>query len=89
MKHFDCKNYIHLDCEKGMCGITKGIVPISGEGSDACPQFVQAPKCGNCAAFVEPDKYGVGTCKGMAKEYWAYATCGAGSCEGYKCSGCK
>lgn len=88
MKHFDCKNYIHLDCEKGMCAISKCVVPIEGKGSDACPKFVQAQKCGNCANFGNPDKYGMGTCKGFAKENWAYKTCGAFSCEGYKCAGC-
>jgi hypothetical protein len=49
MTHFDCKNYIHLDCEKGMCTLTKAYVPVDGEGSQACPKFVQAQKCGNCA----------------------------------------
>jgi 4-hydroxyphenylacetate decarboxylase small subunit len=87
MTHFDCKNYIHLDCEKGMCTLTKAYVPVDGEGSQACPKFVQAQKCGNCANFADPDKYGIGTCKGMAKENWAYATCGAFACEGYQ-GGC-
>jgi 4-hydroxyphenylacetate decarboxylase small subunit len=84
MKHYDCKKFIHLDCEKGMCALTKSIIPITGEGSDACPNFELAPKCGTCTAFVEPDKYGIGTCTGLANENWAYATCGAGGCEGYK-----
>ncbi|MEG0798639.1 MAG: 4-hydroxyphenylacetate decarboxylase small subunit [Acidaminococcaceae bacterium] len=84
MKHVDCKNYINLDCEKGMCALTKMLLPIDGEGSDACGKFVQAPKCSNCSNFVEPDKYGLGTCKGFAKENWAYGTCGAGTCENYK-----
>lgn len=84
MKHFDCKNYVHLDCEKGMCALTKMIVPIEGEGSDACPKFVQAEKCGVCACFSNPDKYGIGTCKGFEKENWAYNTCGANGCEKFK-----
>lgn len=84
MKHYDCKNYTHLDCEKGMCALAKVIVPITGEGSDACPMFVQAPKCGCCKNFVDPDKYGIGTCKGLEKEDWAYATCGATNCKGFK-----
>jgi 4-hydroxyphenylacetate decarboxylase small subunit len=81
MKHYDCKNYINLDCEKGQCALTKSIVPIDGEGSDACPKFSQAEKCGVCKNFADPDKYGVGTCKGFVKENWAYATCGAFACE--------
>lgn len=39
MKHCECANYLSLDCEKGMCALDKTIVPIDGEGSDACPRF--------------------------------------------------
>ena len=85
MKHVDCKNYINLDCEKGMCALSKMVIPIDGEGSECCSAFVPAPKCGNCANFCEPDSYGIGTCKGLEKENWAYATCGAFGCDGYKC----
>lgn len=87
MKYFDSKNYIHLDCEKGMDAVTKKIVPIDGEGSTCPDDYEAAQKCGNCANFREPDKYGIGACKGFAKEYWAYATCGAFACEGYKKQG--
>ncbi|MDU2064913.1 MAG: 4-hydroxyphenylacetate decarboxylase small subunit [Sporomusaceae bacterium] len=83
MTHYDCKNYINLDCEKGMCAISKQFVVIDGEGSEACPAFKPAEKCGNCKHFSNPDDYGVGTCKGLEKEHWAYATCGAFSCSGY------
>ncbi len=83
MKHYECKNFVNLDCEKGLCALSKSMLPMDGEGSDACPRFVQAPACGNCANFSDADKYGIGTCKGMAKENWAYATCGASTCEGY------
>lgn len=81
MKHTDCKNYINLDCEKGMCAITKSIVPIDGERSEACSNFVMGEKCGFCKNFVNPDKYGVGVCTGFQKENWAYETCGAFGCE--------
>ena len=37
MRHYDCINYINLDCEKGMCALDKVIVPIDGEGSEGCP----------------------------------------------------
>lgn len=47
MKHVQCVNYINLDCEKGMCALSKQIVPIDGEGSGACPNFKAAPVCGN------------------------------------------
>ena len=83
MRHFDCINYINLDCEKGMCALDKVIVPIDGEGTEGCPRFEAAPKCGNCKNFSDPDKYGIGTCSGYEKENWAYATCGAYSCEKY------
>ena len=84
MKHNNCVNYINLDCENGMCALSKVIVPIDGEGSDACPKYEAAPACGNCQNFENPDKYGIGTCKGFCKENWAYSTCGAFSCENYK-----
>ena len=84
MKHFDCKNYIHLDCEKGMCALSKMMVPIEGEGSQACPNFVVAEKCGVCVHFSNPDKYGIGRCCGFDKENWAYNTCGAAGCEKFK-----
>ena len=84
MKHFECRNYVNLDCDKGMCAITKAIVPMDGEGSDACGQFVQAPFCKNCSYFKEPNEYGVGTCTGLEKENWAFATCAATTCTGYK-----
>ncbi|WP_396147485.1 4-hydroxyphenylacetate decarboxylase small subunit, partial [Anaerospora sp.] len=46
--------------------------------------FRQAEKCGNCKNFLNPDKYGIGTCTGLEKENWAYATCGAFACRGYQ-----
>ena len=84
MKHYECANYLHLDCEKGMCAVGKFIVPSDGEGSDACPNFKPGFLCANCVNFVDPDKYGIGTCKGFEKESWAYAQCGSFCCENYK-----
>ena len=84
MKHFDCKNFVHLDCEKGMCALSKMVVPIEGNGSEACPKFIQAEKCGVCVHFANPDKYGIGICNGFEKENWAYNTCGATGCEKFK-----
>lgn len=83
MKHYECANYLHLDCEKGMCAITKMIVPCDGEGSDACPNFKPGHMCQFCKNFTDADKYGIGTCKGFDKESWAYAQCGAFSCENF------
>ena len=84
MKHVDCVNYINLDCEKGMCALSKQIVPIDGAGSEGCPNWKAAPKCGNCACFSGADDHGIGTCTGFEKENWCYANCGAFSCERYK-----
>ena len=52
MRHYDCKNYINLDCEKGLCALCKAVVPIDGEKSEACPKFKPAEKCGNCKNFL-------------------------------------
>ena len=84
MVHYECKNYINLDCEKGMCALSKAIVYIDGENSGACENFKLAEKCGNCKHFVDEDKYGIGTCRGLEKENWAYSTCGASTCSGYE-----
>ena len=84
MKHYECANYLHLDCEKGMCAITKMIVPSDGEGSDACPNFKPGFMCQFCKNFSEPEKYGIGTCKGYDTENWAYGQCGAFSCEHFE-----
>ena len=62
MKHCECANFLHLDCEKGMCAMHKIVVPIDGEGSDACPSFEQGFMCQFCEHFTAPDKYGIGTC---------------------------
>lgn len=84
MKHSDCANFLNLDCEKGMCALTKTIVPLDGEGSDACPKFKEGFHCANCVSFKDPDKYGIGTCTGFEKENWTYAQNGAFCCEHYK-----
>lgn len=84
MKHIDCKNYIFLDCEKGMCALSKMMLPIDGKGSEACQRFVMAEKCGCCANFINSDEHGLGTCTGFEKQNWAYASCGAAGCEHFK-----
>lgn len=84
MKHYDCKNYINLDCEKGMCALCKAIVPIDGENSEACSNFKPANKCSNCKNFCHEDKHGIGKCTGLEKESWAYASMNASTCSGYE-----
>ncbi|GEA33677.1 MULTISPECIES: 4-hydroxyphenylacetate decarboxylase small subunit [Clostridium] len=84
MRHYDCKNYINLDCEKGMCALCKAIVPIDGENSNACPKFKPADKCSNCKNFSKPDKYGIGICTGLEKENWTYSSMNACTCSGYE-----
>jgi len=78
--HSECKNYISLDCDKGQCALSK--LQVRYEDA-ACPNFVQAPFCGNCAHFGQPNEVGIATCKGMAKESWAFATCSAETCDQY------
>ena len=84
MKHIDCKNYINLDCEKGICALDKAMVPIDGEGSQACPRFAAAEKCGLCTHFSEPDRHGIGTCRGYAKSNWAYASMNSVTCTAFQ-----
>ena len=84
MKHCECANYLSLDCEKGMCALDKTIVPIDGEGSDACPRFKEGFLCKNCAHFTDADKYGIGNCSGFEKENWTYALNGSFCCERYQ-----
>lgn len=84
MKHSDCRNYNHLDCEKGQCALSKQLVPIDGKGSESCDHFVQAQKCCFCNNFKNEDVHGIGTCTGFEKENWVYASCGALGCSGYQ-----
>lgn len=84
MKHNECAYFLNLDVEKGMCAISKMIVPLDGEGSDACPNFKEGFMCQFCKNFSEPDKYGIGKCSGFDKENWAYAQCGSFSCEKFE-----
>ncbi len=63
--------------KKGMCALDKTIVPIDGEGSDACPRFKEGFLCKNCAHFTDADKYGIGNCSGFEKENWTYALNGS------------
>nr|WP_320132551.1 4-hydroxyphenylacetate decarboxylase small subunit [uncultured Holophaga sp.] len=84
MRHADCKNYINLDCEKGLCALFKGAVPLDGEGSAACARFTPAEKCSTCAHFAEPDRYGLGVCSGLGKPNWAYASMSACTCTGFQ-----
>ena len=87
MKHCECANYLSLDCEKGMCALDKVIVPIDGEGSDACPRFKEGFFCRNCTHFANADKYGIGDCSGFEKENWTYALNGSFCCG--KCCGIR
>lgn len=84
MKHQDCANFLNLDCEKGMCALSKMIVPLDGEGSDACGNFKKGFHCGNCVCFSDPDKYGIGTCSGFEKENWTYSQNGSFCCEKFQ-----
>jgi 4-hydroxyphenylacetate decarboxylase small subunit len=83
MRHYDCKNYINLDCEKGMCALSKAMVFIDEEQQAACPKFVVAEKCGVCKNFQSMDTQGIGICIGFEKENWTYSSCGASTCKGY------
>ena len=83
MKHYECRNYLSLDCEKGMCAIDKVMVPMDGEGSDACPRFTDGFLCKFCKNFANADEHGIGTCSGFEKKDWAYADCGAITCENF------
>lgn len=80
MKHIDCANFLNLDCEKGMCALSKIMVPIDGPGSDACPRFKPQKFCKNCSHFENPDKHGIGTCTGYEQPDWTYASMGGFSC---------
>lgn len=67
-----------------MCALSKMMLPIDGKGSEACPRFVMAEKCGCCANFADCDEHGLGTCTGFEKKNWTYASCGAAGCEHFK-----
>jgi 4-hydroxyphenylacetate decarboxylase small subunit len=78
--HSDCKNCIPFDVFKGFCKKNNRLVLID---SPVCENFSGAAKCRNCACFANPNSDEIGTCKGLAKEYWAYGDMYAKTCEGY------
>lgn len=80
-KHIDCANFSPIDAAKGICRLSEKMVAID---SETCPNFKEKKKCCNCANFKNPDKDGMGTCVGMAKEAWTYKDLCAVTCEGYK-----
>ena len=84
MKHSDCKYFLNLDCEKGMCARSGQLVKLDGEGSDVCPNFVAGKLCKFCKNYTNPDEYGIGTCVGFEVEDWCYAECGASACEHFE-----
>lgn len=84
MKHNECANFLHLDCEKGMCAKSQMMVPLDGPGSEACPMFKEGFMCKFCKHFGNADNHGIGECKGFEKENWVYEQCGAFSCEKFE-----
>jgi 4-hydroxyphenylacetate decarboxylase small subunit len=79
-KHQDCRNYIPIDVEKGICNALQTEVPASMDG---CPNYIMMPKCKNCGNFQSVQEDGLGECAGFNKSYWAYADLRSTQCEGY------
>jgi 4-hydroxyphenylacetate decarboxylase small subunit len=79
-KHNDCKNFTDFDVFKGYCRKIDGLVLID---TPTCKNFVEKPKCRNCANFIKPNEFEIGTCVGLDKEFWAYGDMNAKTCEGY------
>ena len=78
--HSDCINFTQFDVFKGYCRKANGFVLIDTE---ICPAFEAKAKCKNCKNFCDANDEGIGTCKGLTKEFWAYAEMDAKTCEGY------
>ncbi len=79
--HMECWNYQAIDVVKGVCLKHNNIVDWQGE---ACPFFVQKPRCEHCASFSNPDEDNIGTCTGLSDgSYWTLGSRSATTCEGY------
>jgi 4-hydroxyphenylacetate decarboxylase small subunit len=79
-RHTDCRNYIPVDVQLGICNRLKTQVPASME---ACPQMELLPKCANCKNFSNVNDRNIGDCNGFKEPYWSYADLRAIKCDGY------
>ncbi len=80
-KHNECENFAPVDVAKGICRLTNEIVLID---SAVCAEYEAIARCGGCAFFANAAPDGIGTCKGLQKEYWTSNNYRAELCEGYQ-----
>ena len=84
--HRDCRNFAPVDVAKGICHLTKQMVPSDG---DACPKFDRIEKCRWCANFTaDKGKIEMGMCEASGgknvPKFIAYPDMVAVTCEMYK-----
>ena len=82
--HRDCRNFAPVDVAKGICHLSKKVIPADG---DQCQNFDQIPKCRWCQNFkADPDTVEIGTCEASMNtpKFMAYPDMVSVTCEMYK-----
>ena len=74
MKHYECKHFLALDCEKGMCAVSRMIVPLDGSAyADLLYRYQDKKElpehivdCGDLAAVSSAESADVADEKGLS-----------------------
>lgn len=82
--HRDCMNFAPIDVAKGICHITKKIVPADAEQCNAFERIAKCKYCQNFQADKEKVEIGVCTVSTHVPTFPAYPDMVATTCEMYK-----
>ena len=77
-KNADCRNYAPVDVAKGICHITKQLVPADGE---SCERFNKLPKCKFCQQYIAGTEQYLGVCAAEESQLMTYPDLIAITCE--------
>ncbi|MCX5783007.1 MAG: 4-hydroxyphenylacetate decarboxylase small subunit [Elusimicrobia bacterium] len=81
MVHRDCKNYAPVDVVKGICHLSKNLVPSDGK---KCAKYIKLPKCKHCRNYISDKAVkDIGTCKASKNKFMAYADMASAACGDY------
>ncbi len=79
--HNDCRNFAPLDVIKGICHLSKQVVPADEPNCDA---FDKMPKCRHCLHYTSADKEFTGTCGAVPTKPMTYPDLCGLQCEHFQ-----
>jgi hypothetical protein len=79
--HMHCRNYAPIDAIKGVCHVSKEIVPADGA---ACPSFDRLPRCSECEHYLPSDEQYLGICQATEGRPMTYPDLTAVTCEWFE-----